>query len=164
MAALRLPMLTLAGLMLAFASAQAVAKSALASTQLCVGDHAQVITAEVADTFKSRARGLMQRESLEPHHGMWFRYDSLRPGHNGFWMYQTLIPLDIAFIGPDNRIVRILQMQPCTSIDPANCRSYKPQADYLSALEMDYGYFQDAGIGVGDQIREVKNGSCAGAE
>ncbi|MEX1222177.1 MAG: DUF192 domain-containing protein [Idiomarina sp.] len=163
MAAMRLPTLFLTTLALTFVS-QVSAQSSLATTQLCVGDHDQVITAEVADTLTTRARGLMQRESLQPHHGMLFSYDSVRPGHNGFWMYQTLIPLDIAFIDPKNRIVSILQMQPCTSIDPANCRSYRPGAEYQSALEMDFGYFQDAGIRVGDQLREAKNDSCAESE
>ncbi|RUO65465.1 hypothetical protein SAMN06297229_1126 [Pseudidiomarina planktonica] len=163
MAAMRLPTLFIAGFALTFFT-EVSAQSNLETTQLCVGDHAQVITAEVADTLTTRARGLMQRESLQPHHGMLFRYDSVRPGHNGFWMYQTLIPLDIAFIDSNHRIVRIMQMQPCTSIDPANCPSYRPGKEYQSALEMDFGYFQDVGIAVGDTLREAKNGSCAGTE
>lgn len=163
MAAMRLLTLSTAALALTFFT-QVSAQAKLVTTQLCVGDHAQVITAEVADTLNTRARGLMQRESLQPHHGMLFRYDSVRPGHNGFWMYQTLIPLDIAFIDADNRIVSIMQMQPCTSIDPANCPSYRPGEQYQSALEMDFGYFQDVGIVVGDKLREAENGSCAGTE
>ena len=53
---------------------------------------------EVAETSSQRQRGLMGRESLPEAQGMLFRFENEQSVNNAFWMYKTLIPLDIAFI------------------------------------------------------------------
>lgn len=126
----------------------------LPTVSVCIDHHPPVIQAEVADDDISRARGLMMREQLGEHQGMWFRYVSERPGHAGFWMYNTWIPLDIAFLDREQRIVRIIEMQPCTSIDPSRCPVYQPNVPYFGALEMNLGYFAKHAIGVGTKISE----------
>ncbi|MEX0891828.1 MAG: DUF192 domain-containing protein [Gemmatimonadota bacterium] len=112
------------------------------------------ITVELAATEAQRAYGLMDRESLPEDHGMLFTYGAEQPGSAGFWMYRTLIPLDIAFLDGDGRIVAVLQMDPCRSADPAQCRvaTYAPGVPYRSALEMARGWFAVRGVGVGDQV------------
>lgn len=112
------------------------------------------ITVELATTEAQRSYGLMDRESLPRDHGMLFIYGEVQPGSAGFWMYRTLIPLDIAFLDEDNHIVAVLQMDPCRSADPAQCRvaTYAPGVPYRSALEMPRGWFAARGAGVGDRV------------
>ncbi|RUO55636.1 DUF192 domain-containing protein [Pseudidiomarina homiensis] len=127
------------------------------STQLCLADHEQpVMQVEIADSFAKRARGLMHREQLAEHQGMWFVYDSERPGYSGFWMHNTKIPLDIAYLDQNLRVVKTFTMQPCTSKNSRNCPSYRPNASYWSALEMNAGYFNDYDITVGTQLQQCK--------
>ncbi|MCX7889269.1 MAG: DUF192 domain-containing protein [Rhodobacteraceae bacterium] len=63
---------------------------------------------EIADTPAERSRGLMFRDSLPDGAGMLFVYPA--PGEVAFWMKNTLIPLDMIFIGPDGRVNGIRAM------------------------------------------------------
>lgn len=113
---------------------------------------------EMAITPESRARGLMHREHLPEDHGMLFVFPDTRPGNAGFWMYNTLIPLDIAFLDADDRILRLLTMQPCGRQNPRQCRTYSPGMPYLSALETNAGYFAKHGLKAGDRL--LRNQDC----
>ena len=130
-------------------------------TKVCLGDIQQLLNVEMADSQAQQARGLMQRESLGAYEGMWFRYGNERPGYSGFWMYQTLIPLDIAYLDKNRRIVKTFTMRPCKSDDPRNCRSYSPGKSYWSVLEVNAGFFAENEIRMGDQLRKAENGSCS---
>lgn len=110
------------------------------------------ITAELADTGDRRAYGLMERDSLPEDHGMLFVYPTTREPAGGFWMYRTLIPLDIAFLDDEGVIVAILAMEPCRSPNPDLCRRYSPGVPYRGALEMEQGYFDAHGVGTGDRV------------
>lgn len=107
---------------------------------------------EVAETASQRQRGLMEREHLPGARGMLFRFESEQPAGNAFWMYRTLIPLDIAFINGEGRIVAINTMQPCASDTPRECPAYPAGASYHAALEVNAGYFAERGIQVGDCV------------
>jgi uncharacterized membrane protein (UPF0127 family) len=68
---------------------------------------------------------------------------------HGFWMKNTLIPLDIAFYDGRGRILRILTMQPCRR-DP--CKVYDPGVSYRAALEVNAGSFRRWAVKAGDRI------------
>jgi len=102
------------------------------------------IMVEVADEDEERTRGLMHRESLPENQGMLFVYTDERT--LSFWMRNTLIPLDIAYIDREGRIVDIQQMEPQ---DPTTHPSAAPA---MYALEMNKGWFERNGVEVGARI------------
>jgi uncharacterized membrane protein (UPF0127 family) len=102
-----------------------------------------VLRAEIAATPGQRAEGLMGRISLPEGAGMLFVFPA--PVQVGFYMKDTLIPLDIAFISQD-RVVEVRTMTPCTS-NP--CPVTTPAVVYERALEVNAGTFERAGISAG---------------
>jgi uncharacterized protein len=102
---------------------------------------------KLADTGERRAHGLMEVPDLPAGTGMLFTFDEDRTG--GFWMKDTLVPLDIAFADRDDAIVAILAMEPCES-EP--CEVYEPDATYRRALEVPQGWFAAQSITEGDRL------------
>lgn len=102
---------------------------------------------EIAETPDTRARGLMGRRELPDDVGMAFLFDA--PSSGGFWMKDTLIPLSIAFWDSTGRIAAILDMEPCKA-DP--CPIHRPGVTYVGALEVNRGFFDRAGVEVGDGL------------
>jgi uncharacterized protein len=115
------------------------------------GDSIRVIV-EVARTSEQTRYGLMGRESLDPGSGMIFVFDSVRAPDHGFWMWRTKIPLDVAYIGLDDQIVAIREMEPCESPYPEWCPWYEPGVEYAAALEMNRGWFARNAVGVGARV------------
>jgi uncharacterized protein len=64
-----------------------------------------VVQVELARTDAQRARGLMFRQDLPRDHGMLFLFDETSV--QTFWMHNTLIPLDIIFLGDDRVVVGV---------------------------------------------------------
>lgn len=102
------------------------------------------ITAEIADDPATRSRGLMGRDSLPQDHGMLFVYSEEQV--LSFWMRNTQIPLDIAFIDGNGVIVDIQGMEPH---DEQSRLSRQPA---MYALEMSRGWFEEHGVKVGDRV------------
>ena len=71
---------------------------------------------EVASTEPEQERGLMFREQMGPDEGMIFPHDPPRVA--SFWMKNTVIPLDIVFIGTDHRIINVSANATPYSLDP----------------------------------------------
>ncbi len=134
----------LAALLLAAAPVAAAAPAVveLPATTLTIGS--QKLVAEVAATPEQRSVGLMYRFSLKPDHGMIFVFE--RPEPQAFWMKNTFIPLSIAFIGSDGRIVNIADMA------PQNESRHWSAGPAQYALEMRKGWFAEHGIGSGDRV------------
>lgn len=103
-----------------------------------------LVPVEIADTDAERRMGLMGRTALTEGTGMLFVFDAEQP--LSFWMKDTLIPLSIAYIDAQGRIVDIQDMQP---LDETPHPSAAP-AQY--ALEVNQGYFAARGIQVGDLV------------
>jgi uncharacterized protein len=106
------------------------------------------IQVEVAQTPEERAQGLMGRKVLGDSEGMLFIFEA--EGRHSFWMKNTPLPLSIAFIDRDGRIVAITDMSPWT-LD-----SHAPPGPILYALEMKKGWFSSNGVKVGDPVRFSK--------
>jgi hypothetical protein len=106
------------------------------------------IRVEVARTPEERAVGLMARKHLGKEEGMLFIFEE--EGYHSFWMKDTLIPLSIAFIDREGRIVKITDMKPLT------LTSHPPPKPILYALEMNKGWFSKNRIKTGDMIRFSK--------
>ena len=102
------------------------------------------IQAELADTPKAREVGLMNRTSMPTNSGMLFVFEQ-KAGHC-FWMNNTKIPLSIAFIADDGRIVNIEEMQAGT------LNSHCPKATIRYALEMNKQWFSERVIVPGTVI------------
>jgi uncharacterized protein len=110
--------------------------------------HLQV---EVVDTPEKRATGLMNRFSLQPDHGMLFVFD--RPQPLAFWMKNTYIPLSIAFIDANGKIINIEDMQ------PQDESSHWSKGLALYAIEMRQGWFRGKGIVAGQVVKGLPKGS-----
>lgn len=119
---------------------------------------------EVARTVAQRSLGLMDRDHLDPGTGMLFLYGSVQSTRNGFWMYRTRIPLDIAFIDENGRIVSLHRMHPCESSAPGDCPVTRPDTPYHAALEVNAGYFEEQGIKVGDCVSWTGSGEYCGKD
>ncbi|HEX5676337.1 MAG TPA: DUF192 domain-containing protein, partial [Alcanivorax sp.] len=130
------------------------------SQTLCVEGLEAPLQVEVARTQAQRNRGLMQRESLAEGAGMLFLFDGPMPKGVGFYMYRTLIPLDVAFADPDGRIVAIMTMTPCPHDDPRRCKVYRPGRAFVSALEVNAGFFERHGVKKGDRFFDPTKGRC----
>lgn len=108
---------------------------------------ADTVEAEVARTADERAQGLMYRESLARGKGMLFVFPDSQI--RSFWMKNTFIPLDIAFLDAEFRIVDIKAME------PENTTSLPSALPAMFALEVPLGWFEEMGISVGAQARLV---------
>jgi uncharacterized protein len=111
--------------------------------EIRVGD--KIITVELAITPAQLEQGLKYRRSLPKDRGMLFLYS--RPEVRPFWMKDTLIPLSIAFIDAEGRIINILQMEP----DDGKMNHW-PDGPFLYALEMNRGWFEKNNIRAGDTV------------
>lgn len=109
---------------------------------LKIGEHR--LRAEVASTPEERQKGLMHRRSMPENHGMVFVFE--RTGLWGMWMKNTYIPLSVAFISEDGRILNIEDMEPHTE------DSHSASAPARYALEVKKGWFRKHKISAGQRV------------
>ena len=106
------------------------------------------VDVSIAETPESQQRGLMGVEEMPEAAGMVFLEEE--PVSQSFWMKNTLIPLSVAFWNEAGEILAILDMEPCRE-EP--CTLYDPGVTWIGAVEVNQGFFQDAGVQVGDTVR-----------
>lgn len=97
-----------AALLLSLAPGIAVADGAQCRDDLAIlRTDGQLVnfTIEIADDSAERAQGLMGRREMDAGAGMLFIYD--RPREVAFWMHDTPLPLDMVFIDPAGRVVKV---------------------------------------------------------
>jgi uncharacterized membrane protein (UPF0127 family) len=103
---------------------------------------------EVANNDETRRTGLMFRRSLAENSGMLFVYEA--PGRHAMWMKNTLVPLSVAFMDRDGRILNIEDMEPLTLTAHASA------GEAWYSLETNRGWFAQRGIGAGDRVQGLK--------
>lgn len=117
------------------------------TTQLTIGMY--LIKAEMALTAENRAQGLMFREKMAANEGMLFDFEG--PAQVCMWMKNTLIPLSVAFISTDGKIINIEDMKP-QSLE-SHCGKKGVPIRY--ALEMNVGWFKQKNIKPGMKVEGI---------
>ncbi|MGH2632619.1 MAG: DUF192 domain-containing protein, partial [Tepidiformaceae bacterium] len=102
------------------------------------------LNVQIAANESDREVGLMYRQSLSDDDGMLFLFPA--PTTLGFWMKDTYIPLDIAFLDDLGRVMQIVHGKPLDTTTLA------PSAAYSSVLEVAGGWFERKGLGVGATV------------
>ncbi len=108
---------------------------------------ADTVVAEVAATSDERAEGLMYREEVPDGTGMLFVFPDVDV--RGFWMQNTYVAHDIAFLDTSFNVVDIIQMEPLVT------DTYTSKAPAMYGLEVRQGWFAEHGIAVGDRAQVV---------
>lgn len=109
------------------------------------------VEAEIADDDPERTRGLMAREELAESEGMLFVFDDEESLN--FIMDNTLLPLSIAYIDAEGRIVDIQDMEPLSD------ETYPSAEPARYALEVNQGFFEERGVEVGDRAELPESAS-----
>ena len=114
--------------------------------QVCFNKHCFKV--EVADTPQSRQAGLMGRDQLNSDQGMLFIFEE--EGNYGFWMKNTLIPLDIIWLNAQKEVIFIkTSAQPCES---SVCSPVYPEQSAKYSLELNAGIVNFIGLEIGDKL------------
>ena len=100
---------------------------------------------EVAATQESQRQGLMFRTSMGADEGMIFPFP--QPRMASFWMRNTVIPLDIIFVGPDGRILNI-----AANTVPYSEESVRSVGPAGAVLELNAGRTAELGVAAGDLV------------
>lgn len=114
-----------------------------------VGDDGQQLASfylELAVTEEEQSRGLMYRPEMEPDWGMLFIYDQER--QLSFWMKNTLIELDMIFVGADGEVVGIVE-----EAEPETQRPRGVGEPAQFVLEVNGGLAAEHGIEPGTTMR-----------
>lgn len=115
-------------------------------SKVCVNNNCFEV--ELAENILQQSRGLMFRESLQEHKGMFFIFkkEDIYP----FWMENTKISLDIIWINSENKIVFISKSaEPCKTL---SCPKIIPLEKAKYVLEINGGLVEKFGIKVGDEV------------
>ena len=136
--------LTLCATLLTLVSSTVLAE--MPRLELSAGFHR--IEAEVAADNTNRMHGLMQRRSMQANQGMLFVFPIL--DRHCMWMRNTLLPLSVAFLDEQGRILNVEDMQPQT--DTSHCAV----APARFALEMNLGWFSSKGLKPGLRIGGIE--------
>ncbi|MBI5949299.1 MAG: DUF192 domain-containing protein [Chloroflexi bacterium] len=108
------------------------------------------VTVEFAVTPEERQKGLMFREALAADAGMLFVFP--RDNAGGFWMKDTLVPLTIAYIDASGTVQELREGV------PRDLTNLRPAAAYRYVLEVNKGWFEANGLGVGAHV-ELPSGT-----
>lgn len=106
-----------------------------------------VVRVEIANTDATRERGLMFRRELPQDTGMLFLFPTTE--EHGFWMRNTLIGLDIIFVGEDRKVLGVVTAAPQTD----TIRSVHQPSRYV--IEVSAGEAAAHAVGPGTRVAFV---------
>lgn len=109
------------------------------------GDATYTFKTEFADSAEAQTRGMMFRTEMAPDEGMLFPSETARP--RSFWMRNTLIPLDLIFVGADNRVVNI-----AANAQPYSEDQIPSDGPVIAVLEIPGGRAAELGIEAGATV------------
>lgn len=109
------------------------------------GDESHAFKVEVARTPEDQAQGLMFRTAMGADEGMLFPYEE--PRGLSFWMKNTVLSLDLIFIGEDHRIINIAKRA-----TPYSERAILSDAPGIAVLELVGGRADELGLEPGDMV------------
>ena len=98
----------------------------------------------LADTPDARGQGLMAQQDMRGYDAMVFRFDGASTG--AFYMFRTVLPLSIAYIGVDGGLVSMIDMDPCPEEEASACPRFPAAGPYLHAIEVAQGDLASIGI------------------
>lgn len=104
----------------------------------------QTFNVRVVDNEETRAKGLMDIQSMSDDDGMLFVFDE--EDHHGIWMKNTYIPLDVVWINESGTIVDVATLQPHDLI------GHSPKGPAKYVLEVKAGTFTGK---IGDNIGPI---------
>jgi len=116
----------------------------LIDVSIVSGETRHGFVTELAATQEEQAKGMMFRTEMGDDEGMLF--PSYAPQVRSFWMKNTPLPLDIIFIGPNNRITNIEAGVPY-SLESVRSRGFS-----IAVLEIRGGLSAELGISPGDEV------------
>jgi len=105
----------------------------------------KVFSVEMATTEEEKTTGLMYRKHLPDGQGMLFDFSPAQ--QVSMWMKNTYISLDMIFIGPDGRVLRIAE-----NTEPLSTRIISSRGLAKGVLEVIAGTAKKYGIAPGDQV------------
>ena len=111
----------------------------------------------MAESVAARERGLMNQTDLSGYDAMVFRFPA--PATDAFYMYDTKIPLSIAWFSANGHFVGSADMAPCPASDPKACPLYHAPAAYQAAIEVPKGELGRLGLIPGSVVSAPK-GAC----
>ncbi|GAB3787646.1 DUF192 domain-containing protein [Dyella agri] len=124
------------------------ARADTAAAPVTVTLHGQRFSVKLATNEAAREHGLMMRTSLAPDHGMLFVFPDTAP--RGFWMKNTLIPLDILYFDEQHKLVSAqLNVPPCKAVP---CPVYPSAGPARYVLELSAGTVKRIGVRDGDTL------------
>lgn len=110
----------------------------------------QVIKTEFVYDTTDALRGMQFRKSMPSDHGMLYAHRI--PGKYGYWMFQTLIPLDMIWMDPKHTVVEIVENAPPCKVAASQCPHFGGNEVAQYVLQLAGGMAKKYGVKAGDTI------------
>lgn len=119
-------------------------------SQVYFPDSGASLEVEVADSQSERKRGLMYREKLSIDKGMLFVFPE--EDERGFWMKNTLIPLDMIFVDSEGEVLNVEEAYPEPSTSEENLKIYRSEGEARYVIEANSSFTERFDVEAGDRV------------